>query len=577
MARVYGNQVGHWRAYMDYTVTDSPTSVTIQITAAGMQSVAWGFTITSGISTWIAVGDQTPYNGGGGFNSATGATVEQSYVSHTYTVAKTTSAQSVAVRVSTVNSSGYENGTSEGQAIVNIAAFASYAVAYNANGGSGAPSTQTKWYGQALTLSSIRPVRQGYSFSGWATSASGSVAYQPGASYTTNAAVTLYAVWESVYNAPTISSVEAYRCDASGDYSNTGTHIKASAGWSTGGANATNVSIDYRLAGTTEWTNAYSANPGTSSGTVVQTFGGSLDVDSVYDVRVTVSVSTGSSSATVQVAGQAMPISVRNSGLSVGICGRASDTGPGLTVHEPSTLLGGQRVAMCTGTNGTAGWLHVATVTVTEAWAGIALCMDFIRRTDDVPTQVCLRFVHESSTDPEVLALDWTGACGDVCVSKSATSTWELYVKKGSASDVIAVLDFYAPEQNGGYTVEFQTDQVASAPSGATYARPAQGTSTDVVVNSTYGVNATRSPAGQVTVCSEGSSPISSGAQWTTVALGTLPVGWRPSFDVLQAVPCGGGTVYLAVAPDGTVSYTRATPTTSSDGVYATVSFAARG
>jgi uncharacterized repeat protein (TIGR02543 family) len=57
------------------------------------------------------------------------------------------------------------------------------------------PSNQTKTQGVDLTLSSNVPTRSGYTFKGWATSASGSVAYAAGGKYTANAAVTLYAVW----------------------------------------------------------------------------------------------------------------------------------------------------------------------------------------------------------------------------------------------------------------------------------------------------------------------------------------------------------------------------------------------
>lgn len=71
-----------------------------------------------------------------------------------------------------------------------------YNVAYNANGGSGAPSAQTKTYGTNLTLSSTVPTRTGYNFKGWATSSTGSVAYAAGGTYKENAAITLYAVWE---------------------------------------------------------------------------------------------------------------------------------------------------------------------------------------------------------------------------------------------------------------------------------------------------------------------------------------------------------------------------------------------
>lgn len=82
-----------------------------------------------------------------------------------------------------------------------------YTVSYNANGGSGAPGSQTKQHGVALTLSSTRPTRTGYTFIGWATSANGSVAYQPGGSYTSNAAVTLYAKWAAASS--TLSSVSS--------------------------------------------------------------------------------------------------------------------------------------------------------------------------------------------------------------------------------------------------------------------------------------------------------------------------------------------------------------------------------
>lgn len=71
-----------------------------------------------------------------------------------------------------------------------------YPVTYNANGGSGAPAGQTKTYGTNLTLSSTTPTRTGYTFVEWATAADGTgTKYNPGATYTANAELTLYAVW----------------------------------------------------------------------------------------------------------------------------------------------------------------------------------------------------------------------------------------------------------------------------------------------------------------------------------------------------------------------------------------------
>ena len=77
---------------------------------------------------------------------------------------------------------------------------ATYTVSYNANGGTGAPGNQTKTQGTALRLSSTVPTRTGYTFKGWSTSNGGGAEYQPGGrSYTTDAGVTLYAVWDVNY------------------------------------------------------------------------------------------------------------------------------------------------------------------------------------------------------------------------------------------------------------------------------------------------------------------------------------------------------------------------------------------
>lgn len=73
--------------------------------------------------------------------------------------------------------------------------YATYTVAYNANGGSGAPRNQTKTYGSSLRLSEAIPTRNGHVFKGWATSSNGGVAYSPGSNYNGNAGITLYAVW----------------------------------------------------------------------------------------------------------------------------------------------------------------------------------------------------------------------------------------------------------------------------------------------------------------------------------------------------------------------------------------------
>lgn len=99
------------------------------------------------------------------------------------------------------DSSGFSHGTDYATTTVTVPAVArpTYTVSYNANGGSGAPSNQTKQHDITLTLSSTKPTRSGYTFAGWGTSATDTgVKYSAGGQYTENANITLYAIWTNV-------------------------------------------------------------------------------------------------------------------------------------------------------------------------------------------------------------------------------------------------------------------------------------------------------------------------------------------------------------------------------------------
>ena len=71
-----------------------------------------------------------------------------------------------------------------------------YTISFNANGGSGSVASQTKFEDTDITLPSNGFTRDGYTFAGWNTQADGNgTSYAAGATYSANAAVTLYAQW----------------------------------------------------------------------------------------------------------------------------------------------------------------------------------------------------------------------------------------------------------------------------------------------------------------------------------------------------------------------------------------------
>ncbi len=193
-----------------------------------------------------------------------------------------------------------------------------WTVSYNANGGSGAPSNQTKTYGQNLTLSSTRPTRNLYNFKGWGTSAgSTTVAYAPGATYTSNSAITLYAIWELAWVAPRITNVALERCTSDGTASEFGTYYKISFAWAADAASP-RIVIMRKESGTTTWTSDYHGDGEGTSGTHSGVYGaGGLSTEYSYDIRISVNDEIETSAYDTQIAPIAYAIDFKAGGKGV--------------------------------------------------------------------------------------------------------------------------------------------------------------------------------------------------------------------------------------------------------------------
>lgn len=351
MAEIYGETGSrHWRAWLSYDIVETATRYTVKVTGAGMQSVGYGFQIAyNTISTTVSCGGKTA-SGSGDFYSPNGATVATSYVTADFEFDKTTTSQSVVLSVSTTNASGFMNGTSAASVTLSIPALKTYTVAYDANGGTGAPSQQVKSQGQALVLSSTVPTRNGYTFVGWGLSASSTastVAYQPGQPYSADADLLLYAVWETKYIAPSISGVRAFRCDSAGNPAGDGTYAKVACSWSVDTTMspsnvAKSVKVELRESTSDQWEEAYVSNPGTSSGTLETVVGGgSLAADKAYLVKVTVTDANRPVSATASVPKVAAALSFGRQGRSAGVFTKASSDRDGLDVDGVARFLQG--------------------------------------------------------------------------------------------------------------------------------------------------------------------------------------------------------------------------------------------
>lgn len=140
------------------------------------------------------------------------------------TITSTNNSTSCSLNIYVQSNCGCNSG---GQMLVHSIALSApsntYTISYNANGGSDAPSSQTKYHGTALTLTTAQPNGKGIkltydaaggsgsghiyfykSFNSWNTVANGSgTSYASGASFTLDANTTLYAQ----YNPATVENI----------------------------------------------------------------------------------------------------------------------------------------------------------------------------------------------------------------------------------------------------------------------------------------------------------------------------------------------------------------------------------
>lgn len=197
MSEFYGNQIsGKWRGYIDSVsvINDYPDRAVIRA-VCGFQATGWGFQI-HGLRAVMSINENAKSEGGKSVSLPSGSWGKVGFIQHDVSVPKGTSGMNIRVAADVVNETGYYSGVSHVEGSCWISAKQSYTISYNANGGSGAPGNQTRWYGQSdFHLSSTRPTRTGYTFQGWSTSNDSSVEYQPGQHYGGDANLTLYAVW----------------------------------------------------------------------------------------------------------------------------------------------------------------------------------------------------------------------------------------------------------------------------------------------------------------------------------------------------------------------------------------------
>lgn len=344
MADFYGGiPTGSWRIHVAAWVSQQDNGRALVRCETRFQAVnGWSLSSINGNYGATVSGQTATASTQGGIN--VGQNAEQTIAVKEVWVNKGHGSQNVGVG-GYINITGFQAGSSSAYGTVGVGARPSWKVTYNANGGSGAPGQQTKWYGEKLNLSGARSTRTNYTFQGWATSATGGVAYQPGGQYNGNAAITLYAVWKLAFKPPVIDQMSVQRCTSNGTNANDGTYCKLIVKWhadtSMDSANA-GVSIAAGIAKTGTPALQSTAVSGTN-GTWQKVIAGAA-IDSSWVVLVQLTDKHQSVKQQTTLGPSTFIMDVSSDGKGVGIGQAAPSTGVAIT-GNPVTINGIQPIA----------------------------------------------------------------------------------------------------------------------------------------------------------------------------------------------------------------------------------------
>lgn len=364
-----------------------------------------------------------------------------------------------------------------------------YIVSYNANGGSGAPESQVKTYNVTLTISTVTPTKDGYNFRGWSESVDGEILYESGDQYTSNASITLYAVWDVAYLKPRISDFRVRRCTITGTLDPDGTYILATFDWET------DHLVQEILI---EWTSTLNngsqqISASGTSGSVSQVISnGDISIEYEYNFRIYVSDTVDETTTSTYVEGKKYIMDFLRGGNGISLFKPAEhegfEVGSNMSVDGASQLKGYQYVHYINHGQTTTIYAHLATFNLRSNYSDSAIKFCLIRRAENKPSTIYIRWIGQEASDPalEIFGCENHSSYGAYLVH-TGVNTWDIYVKL-DPNDTLTVTDYRTSLWNK-VDVTWQQHYIDSLP---TSNYPCQLSSFgDLYANNLYSVNGT--------------------------------------------------------------------------------------
>lgn len=365
MATIYGSWTRfegcYYRLVLTYTEADSSTAHSVSY-SCGIQGYKSGIgSVTIGVKAFATGASDTAWHYVTLTNTSKPVYYRAYSSSSPLSWNKTKTIQTKTLGIITTGSISTLTQT------ITVPTLQHWSITYNANSGSGAPATLTKWYNESLKLSSVKPTKSGYTFKGWATSqanasnGSPSPTYAPGATIaagTNGPFPQLWAVWELNYSKPIISNFDVKRCKSDGEIDDEGTYAIATFDWSVfssslaryyGGSDTpykSNSADTFTITiGDKTYTDSLSGTSGPATTNIMGTDieGGAFSMNTTYPATVSLTDTQTTQSAHTGTASDSLPsthfpLDFNVDATAMGIFCPASDDIPG--VHVGSMLYG---------------------------------------------------------------------------------------------------------------------------------------------------------------------------------------------------------------------------------------------
>ena len=295
------------------------------------------------------------------------------------------------------------------------------------------------------------------------------------ATWNTASAMTVYQ-----YFAPMVTSFTLLRCDSGGNASNLGTYMKYVVSVSFAAINNLNTktgTVAFKVAGAPSYgTAAALSTISAYSTTVSGVIGAGGITSSGYMVLVTLTDRYNSTLVEAALASSKLWFDLHSSGEGMAIgkaAGTASlfDVGLSSNFDKQARLSQGFDVYRAVGTQGTAGFVQICTITISASYMNAPLEIDVSQRGMRMSSRLYIRFANLNGTDPALDAFQYTGTVKSVYIARTAAGVWAVYVEKSETYDYVHVMDIRKPVMMAtGVTVAWTDIQVAAPPGGATRA-----------------------------------------------------------------------------------------------------------